>query len=129
MIDDIYTRTPVNKQSAIAVSQSDCEDERSIYQIREDLAKKYSHLQRELFGLPKGHDIRKKIGQELHCLARQLQLVNKEVKKENVCGVGLTEYIVKVCRDRFSKPEWKVILNKATELKKEAIAKAKNSHE
>ena len=118
MINDIYTRTPVNRIASIVTSQNGCDDEMTLTDQRDSLARAITHIEREILGLPKKHHYRKELGVKKMRMQNQISVINKAIKKQNIRDVDLNEYIFKECRKRMSKPQWNEIISSAVAAKR-----------
>lgn len=117
MLNDILTRTPVNKLSAIVTSQSGCSDDMALDDERDSLVRALQQIDREIAGLPKKHRFRAELGQKKEGIKKELIRVNRLLGNEKRKRLELQHYIVLECKRRFTVGQWNSILAAAREAK------------
>jgi len=84
MRDNIYSMQPINKTTALASSQSGCEEEESLEYRRDTLARALQRNQAEISALPKKHRYKKELGLKNFALQQEIIIVNKKLKLKNL---------------------------------------------
>lgn len=124
MIDDIYTRTPINKTAAIVTSQSGCSDEMSIEDRRDSLKRSRESLQRELDSLTKSHRYRNEIGAKMLQIQQELTLLRKQRKFSGEKDRDLNNYIIDVIKEAVPAYKFQEWISMARARKEDEILKA-----
>lgn len=124
MIDDIYTRTPINKTAAMVTSQSGCVDEISIEDRRDSLKRAKESMQRELYGLPKNHRYRNEIGLKILAIQQELTLLRKQRKFAGAKDRDLNNYIIDVIKEAVPAYKFQEWISMARARKEDDILKA-----
>lgn len=127
MIDDIYSRTPINKTAAIVTSQSGCSDEISIEDRRDTLKRSKESLQRELDGLPKNHRYRKEIGGKILQIQQELTLLRKQRKFAGAKDRDLNNYIIDVIKESVPSYKFQEWISIARARKEDEILKSEKA--
>jgi len=112
-MDDIYTRTPVNKSAALVTSQGGCSDKLTRVQERENLVAKMKSLEAVMLSHPKGSKKRKELSREKHALQNELSKY-KDVTYSKDRRLG--DYILYLVKNKMTKAEWDLTVKKAVEL-------------
>ncbi len=115
IIDEILSRSPVNKSAALVTSQGGCEDEITLYQQRECLVLRVNQIQKQLIALPTKHRDRKILGREKYRIQSEIAAIKATTKSTKAPEVELSTYISRECRKILSATQWReaVILARA----------------
>lgn len=124
MIDDIYTRTPINRTAAIVTSQAGCTDEISIDDRRDSLKRSKESMQRELDGLPKKHKYRAELGIKILAIQQELTLLRKQRKFSGAKDRDLNNYIIDVIKEAVPAYKFQEWISMARARKEDDILKA-----
>ncbi len=127
MIDDIYSRTPINKTAAMVTSQSGCCDEISIEDRRDTLKRSKESLQRELDGLPKNHRYRKEIGEKILQIQKEMTLLRKQRKFAGAKDRDLNNYIIDVIKESVPAYKFQEWISIARARKEDEILKSEKA--
>ncbi len=110
---DIYTLKPINKTAAVVVGQRSCtsHDGLSLEQQKANLCAKWHELEKKIMHMHKKDPSRKVYGQKIHELHLQIIEINKQIKFKKFND--LSEYIIKVIKNRMTKMQWYQLLEEA----------------
>lgn len=126
MIDDIYSRAPINKAAALSVGQSGCEDEESLEYKRDSLARALDCIQREISGLPKKHKHRKELGIKKLDMQVEIRIINQKIKLKNLMDHDIDNYLLTECKRSMTTAKWNELRCKARAAKEEEISLQKS---
>ncbi len=111
---DIYTSDPLNKTAAVVVSQKGCTSHEGFTpeQHRDNWIARSQHLASILGGMGKGDPRRSAPAKEY----REIQL-KLTVLKKNRTSRDLKHYIIDVLKERCTRHQWDMIVEKAEKRK------------
>ena len=122
MIDDIYSRTPINGTAAIVTNQHGCTDEMTLEQLRENILDRTKQVESLLMSLPKGSKERKKLGLKKFNLCNEIAEINNKLKKRKVTESSRMDYVdcvFHVMREQIPAFQYRRIIGLADALLKE----------
>ena len=117
---DIYTCTPINKQTATIIGQSGCtshagyslDQQRNILLAR----KKYLESERKKDNPKQIYD---SLGKEIFKINTELEKIIAEIKKNRHDKTITSDNIIRVCKSKSSEADWGRILEEARDLGEE----------
>lgn len=110
MLDEILLRTAINRQASIVTSQHGCEEEMTLEDKRDSIARAIQRIEREIAALPKKNRYRAELGQKKFSLQQEISAINAAIKRNNIRDTDLNEYILAECRRRSTRAQWNEIL-------------------
>ena len=112
-MDDIYSRTPINKTAAVVTSQTNCTDSLTDTQIRDNLVAKIKKVDEEIRLSPRKSKRREELGKLKHELQNQIREIRPKKRFH-----GVEKYVMDILKKELPKFEFDRLIDRAEKLKK-----------
>ncbi len=109
----VYHLNPVNKTTAIAVSQTGCTKDSKLTdeQLRENLVIRVKKIDTELKAVPKGF-FRSQLGKEKQEIQNKITAIRPKKKSP-----GIENFFIEAARETLTKPQFSMLMSRANQIK------------